>query len=87
MSKSPEEKERGFIGAIQKCKSLESLLKMKTEGASAAILDAFNVRKTELEEKATSKNKLIPVTKDGETIHVCAAQVEQHRRLGWTPKE
>lgn len=27
---------------------------------------------------------LVPVTKDGETIRVCPAQVEQHARLGWT---
>lgn len=27
---------------------------------------------------------LIAMTKDGQTIEVCAAQVEHHQTLGWT---
>lgn len=33
-----------------------------------------------------AKEKFVAVCKDGETIKVCAAQVEQHQRLGWTVK-
>lgn len=32
---------------------------------------------------AEEDDGLIPVTKDGQTIRVCAAQVDQHQRLGW----
>jgi hypothetical protein len=30
---------------------------------------------------------LIEMQKDGQTIRVCAAQVEQHQRLGWVLAE
>ena len=38
-------------------------------------------------EPPEEKTELVPVTKDGETIHVCPQQVEPHRLLGWLPVE
>lgn len=38
-------------------------------------------------EVAGEDDGLIPVTKDGQTIRVCKAQVEQHQRLGWALAE
>jgi len=37
--------------------------------------------------KSEPTDKLIPMDKDGQTINVCAAQVEPHQRLGWKIKE
>lgn len=41
--------------------------------------------KPELE--GASAEEFVPVEKDGETIHVCSEQVEQHQRLGWKVKK
>jgi len=46
--------------------------------------------KTQVEEaaaKAAEEDGLIPVTKDGQTIRVCTAQVEHHKSLGWSVAE
>jgi hypothetical protein len=85
MGKSPEEKEKSFLAAIANCKSLDKLLKMKFEGASAEIVELFTTKKAELELAALED--FVAVEKDGEIIHVCEAQVEQHRRLGWKVKD
>lgn len=40
-----------------------------------------------VEEHAGEDDGLIPVTKDGQTIRVCLAQIGHHQRMGWTVAE
>ena len=43
-------------------------------------------KKAATDQLAEPAGDMVEMTKDGETIAVCPAQVEHHQRLGWVKK-